>query len=218
MGGSYSQVNSNATGLPGTTGGTRPGYVTSAQQQFFAYNPANGTVVADGGQWRLSPQLSYLWGSVGLLGEYAISHQSVFNSATFRKAELDHTAWQISAQWVLTGENASFNGITPNRPFSLGSGGWGAWQLVGRFGQLEIDDEAFQGFSNPALSAHAATSWAVGVNWWLNKNARVMASFSHTSFEGGGSFNPIDSSTFVAPATVSAQDENAFFTRLQLSF
>jgi len=216
-GGSYSQVNSNANGLPATTGGTRPGYVTAGQQQFFAYNPGNGTVAADGPQWRLSPQLSYLYGPFGLLGEYGISHQSVVNSFTAGTAELDHTAWQLSAQWVLTGEPASFTGITPQRAFRLGSG-WGAWQLVGRFGQLNLDDQTFPNFANPATSARSATSWSVGLNWWLNKNVRLMTSFSHTTFDGGGAFNPLDPSTLVPPATVTAQDEKVFFTRLQLAF
>jgi phosphate-selective porin OprO/OprP len=217
LGGSYSQVNSNINGLPNTTGGTRPGYVTAGQQQFFAYNPVNGTVAADGGQWRLSPHVNYLWGPFGLLGEYGISHQSVVNSFTGGKAGLEHTAWQLSAQWVLTGEAASFTGISPSRPFKPGAG-WGAWQLVGRFGQLAIDDDTFPTFANPNNSAERATSWSVGLNWWLNKNVRLMTSFSHTKFDGGGGSNPLDSSTFVPPATVTAQDENAFFTRLQLAF
>ena len=96
------------------------------QQQFFAYQPLNGSVVADGKHWRVSPQASYTWGPFGLLAEYAISHQSVQNTFTQAKEELEHTAWQVSAQWVLTGEPASFNGITPNRPFRFGGGGWGA--------------------------------------------------------------------------------------------
>jgi phosphate-selective porin OprO/OprP len=218
VGGSYSEVNSNVNGLPATTGGVRPGYVTSGQQQFFAYNPVRGTVAADGPQWRVSPHVTYLFGPFGLLGEYGISHQSLVNSFNARKTQLAHTSWQLSAQWILTGEAASFSGIIPNRPFKPGSGGWGAWQLVGRFGQLEIDDDAFPNFSNGATSAQRATAWSVGLNWWLNKNVRVMTSFSHTKFDGGGAFNPLDSSTLTAPATVSAQDENVFFTRLQLAF
>ena len=218
LGGSYSQVNSNANALPGTTGGTLPGYVTSGLQQFFAYNPVNGKVAADGAQWRLSPQFSYLWGPFGLLGEYGLSHQSVVNSFSARKAELEHTAWQLSGQWVLTGEPASFTGIAPERPFRFGSGGWGAWQLVGRFGQLDIDGDSFPNYANPATSAGGATSWAVGLNWWLNKNARLMTSFSRTTFDGGGAFNPLDASTLLPPSTVTRQNENALFTRLQLSF
>ncbi len=218
LGGSYSQVNSNASALPSTIGGKLPGYFTSAQQQFFAYNPVNGTVVADGAQWRLSPQLSYLIGPFGLLGEYTISHQSVVNSFTTHAAALEHSAWQLSAQWVLTGEKASFTGITPLRNFNPRNGGWGAWQLVGRLGGLSLDDKTFPEFSNPDFSAHSATAWSVGINWWLNKNVRVLTSFSRTSFSGGGASNPLDANSYNAPATVTAQNENVFFTRLQLAF
>src|SRR6185369_14283644 len=53
VGGSWGNTFSNALGLPQTTGGTLPGFITDGQQQFFAYNPTNGTVVANGIHWRL---------------------------------------------------------------------------------------------------------------------------------------------------------------------
>lgn len=218
LGGSYSQVRSNVLGLPNTTGGTLPGYTTDGQQQFFAYNPVAGTVVADGTHWRLAPQATYLAGPFGILGEYTVSHQGVLNNATLRRAQLEHTAWQASAQWVLTGEAASFTGVNPTRPFDLHSGQWGAWQLVGRFGQLTLDDATFPNFSNPGNSARSATAWSVGVNWWLNKNVRLLTSFSHTTFEGGGTFRAGDVSTRLPPATVTYQDENVLFTRMQVAF
>ncbi len=219
VGGSYSQISSNAVGLPATRGGRLPGYTTPAGQQFFAYNPLAGPVVGDGSFWRVSPQLEYRVGPFGLLGEYAISRHAVYNSTTFRSADLEHHAWQVAAQWVLTGERASFTGITPSRPFSLSGGGWGAWQLVGRYGQLDIDDGAFQGFANPATSASQATSWSVGVNWWLNRNVRLLTSFTHSSFEGGGApASVLDPSTFLPPSTVTRRDENALMTRIQLGF
>lgn len=216
--GSYSQVSSNANGLPATSGGARPGYTTAGAQQFFAYNPANGTVVADGVQWRFSPYATYLYGPFGLLGEYGISHQSVLNNFSQLRDGLEHRAWQLSAQWVLTGEAASFTGINPSRPFKPSSGGWGAWQLVGRFGQLDIDDGTFPRFGNVATSASEATAWSVGVNWWLNKNVRLLTSFSRTTFKGGGTVNPSDASTLTPPGSVTTQDENAVLTRLQLGF
>jgi phosphate-selective porin OprO and OprP len=214
VGASYSAISSNAAALPGTTGGSLPGYASAGLQQFFAYNPVIGTVVADGAHWRVSPYLTYVKGPLGLLGEYAVSGQNVLNNFSQRRAELDHTAWQVSAQWVLTGEPASFVGITPKRPLDLRQGGWGAWQLVGRFGQLDIDDNAFNGFANPASSAREATAWSVGINWWPNKNIRLLTSFSRTTFTGGG----LDPISLAPPATVTCQPENAFFTRLQLAF
>lgn len=217
LGGSYSQVKSNAAGLPNTTGGTLPGYATDGQQQFFAYNPITGTVVADGSHWRLAPQATYLKGPFGFLGEYTISHQEVLNNTTLARAGLEHNAWQVSAQWVLTGEAASFNGITPLRPFDFTASRWGAWQLVARYGQLNIDDDTFGSFANAASSANQATAWGVGINWWLNKNVRVMTSYSHTTFEGGGTFNTADPRS-IPQGIVTQEDEDVFFTRVQISF
>ncbi|MCC7373498.1 MAG: hypothetical protein IT581_02495 [Verrucomicrobiales bacterium] len=216
--GSYSDISSNATLLPTTSGGTRPGYVTSALQPFFAYNPVVGPVVADGQHWRWSPHVTYLKGPFGILGEYAVSQQGVLNASTLRSAELSHQAWQVSAQWVLTGEDASFLEIKPRRPFRWSDGGPGAWQLVARFGQFDIDDDAFLGFSDPRTSASSAQSWSVGINWWLSRNLRILTSFTHTTFDGGGQVNPLDSSTLGAPATVTHQDEKALLTRVQLAF
>jgi phosphate-selective porin OprO/OprP len=203
---------STATDLPSTTGGTLPGYVTDGQQQFFAYNPAVGTVVSSGNHWRLSPQGYYYYGPLGLLGEYAISDQGVRNTTTGAQADLHNTAWEISGGWVLTGENASFNGVTPLHPFDLHSGGWGAWQVVARYEELDIDNDAFPVFSNPATSASKAQAWSTGLNWYLNKNIRVNASFSHTTFTGGGGAGT------TAPAITTRQAENVFFTRIQLAF
>jgi phosphate-selective porin OprO and OprP len=214
VGGTFSQISSNAAALPSTSGGTLPGYLTPGQQQFFAYNPIAGTVVADEAHWRISPYLSHVQGAFGLLGEWAVTQQGVRNTVSHRHAELDNTAWQVAAQWVLTGEPASFTGITPKRPFSWSKGGWGAWQLVGRYGQLDIDDHAFPNFANPASSASEATYWSAGINWWLNKNVRLLTSYSRTTFRGAG----LDSVSITPPATVTRQDENAFFARLQLAF
>ena len=217
VGGSWADLTFNANGLPNTTGGTLPGYVTAGQQQFFAYNPTTGGAVqADGTHWRFSPQGYYYWGPFGLLGEYVISDQGVYNTQNQARADLRNTAWQVAAQWVLTGEAASYTGVTPKHPFDPRTGNWGAWQLVGRVAQLKIDDAAFPTFSDPLSSANEAFSWSVGLNWWLNKNIRVLTSFSYTTFDGGGTINP--PTAFVPPGTVTTQDEKVFFTRIQLAF
>ena len=219
--GSYGYVSSNnPAGLPGTTGGTLPGYATVGQQQFFAYNPVVGTVVADGNHWRLSPQAYYYCGPLGLMAEYAISNQRVTRAGTLvlpaLSTSLQNTAWQIAASWVLTGEDASFNGVVPQRPFDIANGQWGAFQIVGRYTALDIDDEAFPIFSNPNFSAASASGWSAGINWYLNRNIRLNASYTYTKFEGGGGVG-VGGGT-VAPAIVTRQPEQVFFTRVQLSF
>ncbi len=218
LGGSYGKTRSSANGLPATTGGTLPGFVTDGQEQFFAYNPANvGTntpiVTADGTHWRLSPQGYYYYGPFGLLGEYVISNQRVNRTvAGPTSLRLEHTAWQVTGSWVLTGEDASYAGVTPKNPFDPRNGNWGAFQLVGRYEQLDIDDDAFPLFANPATSASKAKAWSAGLNWYLNKNIRLNGSYSHTTFSGGGGAGA------TAPAAVTRQPESVFFTRLQLAF
>ena len=186
-----------------TGGGLTAGYKTDGQQTFFTYT---GTV-ANGAHWRLSPQGYYYWGPFNLMGEYVISDQKVkLAAAPGTAADLQNTAWQVSGGWVLTGENATYGGVTPKHPFDLQSGGWGAWQIVARYEGLNVDNAAFPTFASAATSASAARAWAVGLNWWLNKNVRLMTSFSRTTFTGGS----------IGPVT--KEPEEVFFTRLQLSF
>jgi phosphate-selective porin OprO/OprP len=202
VGGSY-QANHPATNA---ATGLTPGYTTDGQQRFFTYNAG---VNANGAAWRVSPQAYYNYGPLGLLAEYVISDQQVA-SAT-KSADLQNTAWQISGGWVLTGEEASYNGITPLHPFDPRRGQWGAWQVVARYGALDVDGKAFQdGFASSTKSADSATAWSVGLNWYLNKNIRANLSYSHTTFGGF--------TGKAAPGTVPAQTENVLFSRVQLAF
>lgn len=187
-------------------------YKTPGQQQFFSYRSGAGTntttanVLADGDHWRVSPQLYYYWGPFGLFGEYVISDQRVRRDAgasTFTRVQ--NTGWQLAASYLLTGEENSWKGFTPKRSFNPGNGGWGAWEIAARVGQLEVDDDAFPLLANPATSASAATSWGVGLNWYLNKNVKVNLDYEQTDFEGG-------TSDFLT------NGEKAFLARAQFSF
>ena len=63
-----------------------------------------------------------------------------------RQAYLQNTAWEISGGWVLTGEDASSNGVMPLHPFDPHNGQWGALQVVGRYAELNMDNAAFPSF------------------------------------------------------------------------
>lgn len=58
------------------------------------------------------------------------------------------------------------------------------------------------------VPAGSAEGWSVGLNWYLNRNVRVNASFAHTHFDGGGGVGNS------APAAVTRRDENVMFTRV----
>jgi phosphate-selective porin OprO/OprP len=188
-----------------------PGYTSDGQQKFFTYSP---TVIADGQHWRLSPQAYYYYGPFGLLAEYVVSDQHVRKGIgpNTPNRDLQNTAWELSGSWLLTGEDASYTGITPRHPFDPRNGQWGAWQVVARYAELNLDNGAFFNsvFADPTKSASGAQAWSVGLNWYLNRNLRANLSFSRTTFSGF--------TGKVAPGVVPAQAENVLFSRLQLAF
>jgi sulfate transport system substrate-binding protein len=134
---------------------------------------------------RISPQFNYYWGPFGMMGEYVVSQNTVGRQPGARTTP-DVQSWQLTASWVLTGENASFNGVSPRRPFSPSGGGLGAFEVAARFGQLWVPDEVFdKGFANPQTSARTATEAAIGVNWYLNRWLKLVVNYDRTWFDGG---------------------------------
>ena len=180
-----------------------PRYRTPGQLQFFGYLPS---VLADGQQARFSPEGYYYRGGFGLLAEYIVSRQAVRVGAV--SEDISNKAWQTTASYVLTGEDTGYRGVLkPSRPFAPGkNGGWGAFELVGRYSVLEVDEAAFPLFANPSASANQANSWTLGVNWYLNSNLKLVVNYLHTRFEGG------------AAAGADRESEKALFSRLQVAF
>lgn len=189
----------------GTGANFLPRYRTPGQNVFFSYRRS---VAADGSHQRFSPQAWYYRNALGLLGEYISSEQEVrvYNNRVTR-IKLKNTAWQLSASWVLTGEDASYNGVVkPSHPFTHNGEGWGAFELAARVGGLDIDDQAVRRFDDPSVSARSARAWGLGLNWYLTSNLKLVFNHTHASFDGG------------APLGADREDEKTFFSRLQVSF
>ncbi len=184
-----------------------PRYRTPGQVQFFGYR---GEVAADGLHRRWSPQAYYYYGPFGAQAEYATSEQEVrvaSGANAGRVEHLEHSAWQLSAGWVLTGEDAGYRGVArPNNPFTADGAGWGAYELIGRVGELDVDDDAFPLFANPATAASRVRAWSVGLNWYLTQNLRLATVWSQARFDGG------------AAGGADREDEKSLFTRAQLNF
>ena len=202
----YGDANGTASNR-GVTGGYKtPGLSAS---NFFALN---GNVVGDGRRFRWTPQAYYYHGPFGLLAEYADVSTDVRNTAVANsQGEVESDAWQVAASWLLTGEDASFKDVKPSQPFATGKPGWGAWEIIARYQQQEIDDEAFDhGYANPTTSAKSARTWGAGLNWYLNQWVRLAVNYEETHFENGGGgtlANPLD-----------REDERVLLSRLQFSF
>jgi len=199
-------------------------YRTPGQNVFFQYRGAatasaaaagSTGVYADGDHVRISPQLYWYYNNLGLLAEYISSEQdlTITNTAagpgavTTTSESLKNDAWQVSATWVITGEDTSFRGVTkPKNAYTSGGPGWGAFELAARYGVLDIDDDAFPLFANPASAASEAKSYGVGVNWYLTSNLKTQLNYTNTSFEGG------------AAGGQDREDEKTIFARFQVAF
>ena len=182
-----------------------PRYRSPGQNVFFTYR---GTVLADGEHRRISPQFYFYRHAFGVIGEYIHSSQAVAlaGDATSRTV-LDNDAWQLSGSLFLTGEDATFKGgIKPSRPFLATGEGWGAFELVARYGELDIDDDAFPMYASAASAASAARSWGLGLNWYLNSHLKLVFNHTQTRFTGGDFAN------------TDREEEKTFFSRVQVAF
>ncbi|HSU16568.1 OprO/OprP family phosphate-selective porin [Longimicrobium sp.] len=182
-------------------------YKSPGQQTFFAWRAngqAAGTAIAGGAHDRISPQAFFYRGPLGVLAEHVTSRQQVRRDTS--AARLTSRAWQVAAGYVLTGEDASFAGVRPRQAFDPSKHAPGAIELTARLSALEADPHAFPLFADPARSARAAREWAVGANWYLNRNVKVTLDYGRTRFRGG------------AADGGDRQAEEGILTRLQLAF
>lgn len=180
-------------------------YRTDAQQPFFTWNPG---AITDGASCRYTPQAYWYAGPFSLMAEYVVSENaaSIPLGAGRVHDTLRHRGWQVSAGWVITGENSSYQGVTPANPVT--NGGLGAWEIVARIADLRIDGDAFRnGFANAATSASEARAYAAGINWYLSKNLRVSADYTHTDFDAVNPTTPL-----------LRRGEDAVLVRFQLNF
>jgi phosphate-selective porin OprO/OprP len=199
-----------------------PTYKTETQRNFFSYDPATNTAgptIANGERLRVSPQAYYYYRSFGLLTEYVAESQDVSRTfgtgakALTRRARLDPSSWQVGANFLVTGEEATFGTLVPNRPFALDSPGWGALEFAARVSELKLDPATFyspagtvEWFADPSVQARDAKAWTLGMNWYLTQNVAWYLDYTKTNFDGG------------APGGKNRPDESAFFTRFQVAF
>jgi phosphate-selective porin OprO and OprP len=188
-------------------------YRTDAQQTAFAYRT---TTIIDGKTTRISPQANFYSGPLGLQAEYALSTINARPGANLPKVEATNKAWQFSAGYVLTGEDSGYTGVVPKTNFDLAAGTWGAFEVVGRYDQLSLDDAVFApnptaalSLADPAANPSDIKTFGLGLNWYLTKTLRATFNYFHTEFS-----NNVETPT----RPVLRKDENALITRVQVSF
>ena len=112
--------------------------------------------------------------AVAIFGSFhALVEYNAYTAERVTSSDIDVDSFSIEAGYFLTGESMKlkkglWSGITPKSSA-------GAWQIATRFGTTDIDDNA---------NNQEADMWTVGVNYYANKNIRLMLDYSTvTSFE-----------------------------------
>ncbi|MGH8607692.1 MAG: OprO/OprP family phosphate-selective porin [Gammaproteobacteria bacterium] len=89
------------------------------------------------------------------------------------------------ASWFLSGESRNykadkgvFDVLQPLKPFSLKTGGWGAWEVAVRYSNLDLNDEGVRGGEIDDLS--------FALNWYPNAYVRLMANYVDVLDVDGG--------------------------------
>ncbi|MCC6624304.1 MAG: hypothetical protein IT385_23835 [Deltaproteobacteria bacterium] len=179
--GSYGEETGTATATQLAT------YRTSGRATWFRY--ASGTdlattAIADGARVRLGGHLYWQYGPVHVFAEAIRSSQDI--TLADRSETISNLAYGTQASVVLTGEDASWSGLTPSRAFDPKAGGWGALELAVRWGQVLIDDLAFDaGFADIARSARGLSTLSFGLSWYLDRQVKLQVNLELTSFDGG---------------------------------
>ena len=147
----------------------------------------SGSLLTDGVDL-LGHELALAWGPWTLQAEYV----RAWVASSGADESWDGTYVELS--WVLTGEsrpydarNADFDGVEPRRPFDPSEGGWGAWEAAVRHSWLDLDDTGGE-----------LNDVTVGLNWYLNANARLMLNYVHGDVSGSGATNIVEARAQVA--------------------
>ena len=138
--------------------------------------------------YEYGPEFGIRWRNFLLQGEYIrMGVDRTDGGAAVQTPGLEFSGGYAEAAWTITGEprkyNASagaFGSPMPARPFSLKDGGYGAFELVGRYSTVNLNDRVTPGRSAASTGGvYGGTQdiYAVGVNWYPNEHLRFLLDY-----------------------------------------
>ena len=149
-------------------------------------------------------ELSGMYGPLSFQSEFAKSDVSRKSNS-----DADFTAWYAQVGYTLTGESRTYKGsdgefkrLSPRSNFDLKKGTWGAWEVAGRYDEVDLEDGIVTGGEAKRLS--------LSLNWYLNEDVRVLAGYTKAFDLDGGALKNADGSY--------ADDIDVYTVRAQWAF
>ena len=138
--------------------------------------------------------------TVGL--EFAAQKQNLLLQAEYTDFHVDRSdgiqspdfhGYYVSGGWVLTGERRAYNpqsgafdAVPVSHPFNLKNGGLGAWELVARYSDMNLNYQAGGAGTAPgaaAIRGGEETNWTLGLNWYPNGITRFMLDYANVKID-----------------------------------
>jgi phosphate-selective porin OprO and OprP len=171
---------------------------------------STGAIAGVSGAQVYSAEAAGTYGPLFFQGEYF--WYNIDRNAFAPLPSLRFQGGYAEAAYVLTGETrlynpaaASYGGIIPANPFSLTGGGWGAWEIAGRYSTIDLNDRVGSAIG---VAGGRQTIYTLALNWYANRNVRLMFDYLHgdvakqvspTNFgDAGAKFNAFAMRTQVA--------------------
>lgn len=115
--------------------------------------------------------------AAGIYGPFSVQGEYV-RAAVNRNSGVEPTfgGYYVEASYFLTGESRNYNATTarfervkPKWPLSLSQGGWGAWQILARYSNLDLNDKTILGGE--------LKDTTFGIKWLPNSYTMITANY-----------------------------------------
>jgi phosphate-selective porin OprO/OprP len=154
------------------------GFKTAGRTTFYKFA---SDAQADGDFIRYDAELEWLKGPFDFTTEFIGTHWDNIVAGS-ESGELTAKSWYVTLSYVLTGEDAQRNKpIKPFKNFDPKEGGWGAYQLLGRYERFWTDKDLLD--KNIASGTDGADAYTLGLTWWPNVHLKFMLNYVYTSFD-----------------------------------
>lgn len=128
------------------------------------------------------------WGPLMIEGENF--WYNVERIPTPGKSNPNFGGWYVEGSWVLTGEprkyvmsTASYTRPSPDEPFDMAKGQWGAWELAGRYSSTDLE---YHSGAADAVYGGKQNIWSAGLNWYPLDPLKVMFDFEDVNLKDIG--------------------------------
>ncbi len=139
---------------------------------------------------------AFVYNRFSVQGEYA--HLEANAPSAVANASPTYDGWYVSGSLFLTddmrnykAETGGFGRQKVNNPFSFRNGGWGAWEIAGRYDVIDLSDGAATINASTARGAVMCVdcgeqeTWLIGLNWWINDYTALKLNVNQSEISGG---------------------------------